>query len=203
MSILSKPWFLAVLALVMMLGTQFVALKMSWSELFPAPPKIKLIKRGDPSPLEWSFSSEEIVRLREELEMRMAKVAAQEEALERYEERLQTDKEEIEDIKNSVDLMRQTLLAEVVRLEGTEATNLKTLSKTYSELNPEAAVSIFGELDDTTVVKILFFMKSDKVGAILQQMAEEGGTNEKLVQRAAKLSDMLRLFTDNTEAKEA
>ncbi|MCH6255831.1 hypothetical protein MLD52_04685 [Puniceicoccaceae bacterium K14] len=203
MSMLSKPWFLAVLALVMMLGTQYVALKMSWSELFPPPPKVTVIKRGDPSPLEWSFSSEEIDRLRDELNMRIAEVEAKEQELDLYQARLNSDRAEIEDVKNSVELMRQTLLSEVVKLESSEARNLKTLSKTYSTLEPAATVSIFSELDDATVVKILFFMKSDIVGSIFQEMATAGGQDGKLVQRAAKLSDMLRLFTDNTAEKKA
>lgn len=201
--LLSAPWFLAVLALVMMLGTQYVALKMSWSELFPKSPQVTVIKRGTPSPLEWSFSSEEIERLQKELEMRIAAVEARETELELYDARLKADRAEIEDVKNAVDLMKQTLLSEVVRLEASEARNLKTLSKTYSSLEPAATVSIFSELDDATVVKILFFMKPEVVGSILQQMADLGRQDEKLVQRAAKLSDMLRLFSDNTEAKEA
>ncbi len=200
--LISKPWFLAVLAIVCMLGTQFVALKLSWNELFPPSPEVLLIKRDDPSPLKWSFSSEEIVRMKKELDERIQAVERKEQKLVDYEARLVADRAEIEDIKNSVDLMRQTLLSDIVKLEAAEVVNLKNLSKTYSSIEPASAVNIFAELDDSTVTKILFFMKSDIQAAILQQMADEGGRNGELVQRAAKLSDMLRLFTDNANEDE-
>lgn len=197
---ISKPWFLAVLAIVCTVGTQFVALKLSWEELFPPSPEVLLLKRDAPSPLKWSFSSEEIGRMKKELDRRLEAQAKKEKRLAEYEARLIADKAEIEDIKNSVDLMRQTLLADVVKLEATEIQNLKALSKTYSSIESESAVNIFAELDDSTVTKILFFMKSDVQAAILQQMA--GTRGSELVQRAARLSDMLRLFTDNANENE-
>ena len=42
-------------------------------------------------------------------------------------------------------------------------------------------------------------MTSDTVGAILQEMATANGGVAEQVRRAAKISDMLRLFTDNTQ----
>lgn len=199
MQILSKPWFLAVLALVLMLGTQVVALKLYWDEVFPAGPKTVVIKREDPKGFTWGFSSNEIVQLELELKTRLANLALREQELSDYESRLAADREEIEDIKNQVARMREKFVESVVKLEADEQKNLKTLAKTYSAIAPEAAVSIFRELDDSTVVKILFFMKSDTVGSILEEMATaEGGVAEQ-VKRAARLSDMLRLFTDNTQ----
>ena len=175
---------------------------MSWEELFPPAPEILLIRRDDPSPLQWSFSSEEIVRMKEELDGRLKKTEEKEIRLAEYEARLIADRAEIEDIKNSVDLIRQTLLNDVIKLEASELKNLKTLSKTYSNIEPQAIVSIFAELDDSTVAKILFFMKTDVQASILQEMADQSGGKGDLVQRAAKLSNMLRLFTDNTNEDE-
>jgi len=195
---MSAPWFLAVLALVIMLGTQFAAFKIYWDELFPKSHEVLVIKRDDPSPLNWSFSSDEIVRLREELEKRLAEVENREGELAEFDARLQADREEIETIKENVELMRQTLMEDIVRLEDAESRNLRNLAKTYAELEPEAAVSIFNELDDDTVVKIMFFMKPETVGLILQEMATQQG-QQGLVKRAAKLSDMLRLFKDETQ----
>jgi len=198
MKILSKPIVLALLALVLMLGTQFVALKMYWAELFPEPNhKALVVTREEPEPFEWGFASDFITNLEDELRNRIASLEAREAELAAYEARLGADRAEIEEIKNQVELMREHLLEGVVKLELDEKDNLKRLAKTYAVLDPEATVSIFNELDDSTVVKVLFFMDSETVGGVLEQMVAGGDAQQ--IKRAAKISDMLRLFTDNSK----
>lgn len=200
MQILSKPWFIAVVGLLLAIGTQLVALKLSWSELFPEQKhKAVVITREEPEAYEWGFSSDYITQLKEELENRLVALEVREQELDDYKGRLEADRLEIEDIKKQVELMRDELMDGVVKLEADEQENLKRLAKTYATLTPDAAVSIFKELDDSTVVKILFFMKTDTVGAILQEMATANGATADELRRAAKISDMLRLFTDNTK----
>lgn len=200
MQMLSKPLVIALLALVLMVGTQFVALKMYWTELFPEPQATALVvKREEPKPFEWGFASEYISQLERELHKRIMMLDAREEELNAYEARLGSDRAEIEEIKKEVELMRENLLEGVVRLEADEVENLKRLAKVYATLTPDATVNIFRDLDDATVVKILFFMKSDTVGAVLQEMATANGGIAEQVRRAAKISDMLRLFTDTSK----
>ena len=91
-SLLSKPWMLAVLALLLMLGTQFAALKLSWSELFPEPEKIGIIHPADPQPLHYSFSSEAIMQMKQELERRLGQVESREQELGAFEARLNADR---------------------------------------------------------------------------------------------------------------
>lgn len=199
MSILTKPWTIAILALVLMLGTQLVALKLYWSTLFPErqAPAVHLVEREAPKSLIWGFSTSEIDSLRAELESRVAMLDLREGELSAYGARLMADKAEIEDIKVQVEGMRDELMNGIVELEEAEQKNLRTLAKTYATLTPDATVSIFRELDEPTVVKILFFMKTDTVGAILQEMATANGGNEEQIKRAASISNMLRLFSSN------
>ncbi len=192
-SLISKPWFLAVLALTLMVGTQVGAYVMYRDQLFPQKKDVLVIKREDPSPIEWSFSSDDLEMLKMELDNRIAKVAEEEAKLASYEARLKSDREEINHIKTEVERMRETLLKDVVAVEEWEKKNLKTLADTYSKLDGPATVSIFNELDDATVAKILKFMKPDTIGEILQEMALQDGGKEALIKRAAKLSNMLRL----------
>lgn len=200
MNILNKPWFLAILALFMMLGTQLVAVKLYWDELFSAKRlKATVVVRDEPEAFSWGFAAEEISELRQELTSRLAELKAREEALNAYAARLESDRAEIDAIKQSVELIRKELMVGIIQLETGEQKNLKSLAKTYATLTPEAAVNIFRQLDDPTVVKILYFMKSDTVGAILEEMATTEENAAEQVKRAAKLSDMLRLFTDATD----
>lgn len=198
--LLSKSWFLAVLALVVMLGTQVGSYMLYRDKIFPEDKDVLVIKREDPSPIGWNFSSDDLARLKAELEERMAEIAEKEASLATYEARLQSDRIEIEEIKSEVERMRDTLLEEVVVVEEWESKNLKTLADTYGNLDPDATVSIFKELDDATVAKILRFMKPATIGDILQEMAVQGGGNEAMIKRAAKLSDMLRLSRDDLQA---
>lgn len=200
-SLLSKSWFLAVLALVIMLGTQVGSYVLYRDMIFPADKDVLVIKREDPSPIAWNFSSDNLKLLKTELDKRLAEVVEKEENLVTYEARLQSDRIEIEEIKAEVERMRDTLLKDVVTVEAWEGKNLKTLADTYGNLDPNATVKIFGELDDATVAKILRFMKPATIGDILQEMAVQGGGNDALIKRAAKLSDMLRLSKDDLQAK--
>lgn len=199
--LLSKSWVLAVLALAIMLGTQVAAYLLYRDEIFPTKKDVLVIKREDPSPIGWSFSSDDLRRLKRELENRLAAVEEKEASLASYEARLQSDRVEIEEIKTEVERMRDTLLKDIVEVEEWESKNLKTLADTYSKLDPDATVKIFNELDDATVTKILRFMKPATIGEILQQMALQEGGNETLIKRAARLSDMLRLSKSDLQAK--
>ena len=197
-NLFSKSWFLAVLALIMTLGTQAVAYLLYRDELFPKPKDILVIKREDPSPISWSFSSDDLKNLKLELDDRAVHLDERQARLVSYEVQLKSDREEIEAIKKDVEEMRETLLKDVVEVEEWERKNLKILADTYGNLDPDATVSIFKELDDATVAKIMRFMKPDTIGEILQEMAMQGGGNEALIKRAAKLSNMLRLSKDET-----
>ncbi len=199
--LLTKSWFLAVLALVITLGTQVGSYMLYRDKIFPAEKDVLVIKREDPSPIGWNFSSDDLRRLKSELDDRMAKIVERESSLATYEARLQSDRIEIEEIKAEVEQMRDTLLKDIVEVETWEGKNLKTLADTYGNLDPDATVSIFNELDDATVAKILRFMKPTTIGDILQEMAQQGGGNEAMIKRAARLSDLLRLSRDDLQAK--
>lgn len=198
MKILTKPWFIAILALVSMVGTQVVAFKLYWDELFPPREKALVVKRDEPQAFSWGFATDEIAELQLELKTRLSSLSVREQQLREYEARLKADRDEIEDVKRQVEVMRGRLLDDIVRLEADEQKNLKTLAKTYSTLTPDAAVSIFDKLDHTTVVKIMFFMKNDVVGAILQEMSTGPKANDDSIKRAAEISNMLRLFSENS-----
>lgn len=204
MQMLTKPFVIAIIALVLMVGTQFVALKLYWKELFPEPDNhAVVVTREEPEAFQWGFASEYINELEMELHSRIAALDSRKEELVAYEERLVADRAEIDEIKAQVEQMREHLLEEVVKLEASETENLKRLAKTYAVLTADATVAIFRELDEATIVKILYFMKADTVGAILQEMATATGTPpdqaREQVRKAAKISEMLRLFMDTSK----
>jgi Mg/Co/Ni transporter MgtE len=86
-------------------------------------------------------------------------------------------------------------------MQASEKTNVRNLSRTYSNMKPTQAVAIISEMTDANIVKILALMKPDIQARILAEMAKTpdgsvagGSGNATLAPRAAKLSDQLRLF---------
>ena len=85
---------------------------------------------------------------------------------------------------------------QVVEIQERELKNLKTLAQTYSAMNPSAVVAIFRELDENMAVKVLSFMKADRVGPILGEMSKavDAASGETMAKRAARITDKLRLL---------
>src|SRR5204863_1646263 len=93
--------------------------------------------------------------------------------------------------------LRKQIADRVIEISTDEAKNIRTLSQTYANLSPRAAVAIIRELDDTTAVKILSLMKPDVVGPIFEEMSKTAAADGLLARRAALLSEKLRLMKAN------
>lgn len=191
--ILRNPWLIAVIAVVLGVGTQAYVLQMRLAKA--AEPKVD--PNAPPEPpkfVDWSFITPEIEAMRTELKDRLAAVEARENDLREYELRLKAERAEIEKIKREVDRMRASVETTITEVQTTEQKNLKTLAATYTNMTPAAVLAIFQKMDDDTVVKILAFMKPDPVGQILEEMARTKEGEGTLAGRAAVISNKLRLL---------
>jgi flagellar motility protein MotE (MotC chaperone) len=142
----------------------------------------------------WDFWTIEIDSLANELKeekARQQKLAAD---LEQRAGRLAAEEQELARVRTELEAMRADIEARVITVGNDELKNLRGLAQTYSNLTPRAAVAIFRELDDITVVKILALMKPDVVGPILEEMTKNSGPDGSLAERAAALSEKLRLI---------
>jgi flagellar motility protein MotE (MotC chaperone) len=74
----------------------------------------------------------------------------------------------------------------VVRFKAQETDNVKHQAKLIAAMSPEGAVSMFGQMDDDDVVRILFVMKPDEASAILDSLSKSGEAK-----RAALLTERL------------
>jgi flagellar motility protein MotE (MotC chaperone) len=195
MKFLRSTWFVAMIALVLGVGLQTYVLLSHVEELGAS---ADAARRGPtnvpPSRIDWDFLSPEMEQLHQELKERVAAVGRREEDLQDYEKRLKAERAEIEKLKREIELVREDLSNRLIEIEVSEQKNLKTLAATYSGIEPTAALSIFQEMDDEMVVKILAFMKPDLVGPILAEMARTKDGDGTLAGRAAALSYKLRLL---------
>jgi flagellar motility protein MotE (MotC chaperone) len=140
----------------------------------------------------WDFWTLAIDNLTSELKEEKARLRQQAEQLDQRTARLAAERQELDKLRLDLEATRHEIDERVIAIGADESRNLRTLSQTYTNLTPHAAVAIIREMDDTTVVKILSLMKPDVVGAIFEEMAS--GTDTSLAKRAANLSEKIRLM---------
>ncbi|HUG11277.1 MAG TPA: hypothetical protein VMM36_09700 [Opitutaceae bacterium] len=143
----------------------------------------------------WDFWTIEIDSLANELKEEKARQQKLAGELEQRAGRLAAEEQELGRVRSELEALRADIDARVVTIGGDEMKNLRSLAQTYSNLSPRAAVAIVRELDDAIVVKIFALMKPDVVGPILEEMTKTAGPDGPLSERAATLSEKLRLVS--------
>jgi flagellar motility protein MotE (MotC chaperone) len=204
---LQSPLFAAVLGILLSIG---VGVYFSARAIVPAleqavataaaakkAPQEQLKQRG------WDFWTIEIDNLSNELKEERARLRKQTEQLDLRAARVAAEEKELAKVRGDIERLRKEIAEKVIEISTDESKNLRTLSQTYTNLTPRAAVAIFKEMDDTTAVKILSLMKADVVGPIFEEMTKAAGTDTALARRAAMLSEKLRLMRANKPASSA
>ncbi|MDD2763101.1 MAG: hypothetical protein PHE83_03885 [Opitutaceae bacterium] len=141
----------------------------------------------------WNFWTIEIENLASDLREERVQVKQQADEFTQREARFAAERRELDKMRADIDTMQREISAKVIEIQTNETKNLRTLAQTYSSLSPKAAVAVFREMDDTTVVKILFLMKADAVAPIFEEMSRTSATDAPLAQRAAVLTEKLRI----------
>lgn len=188
MKFLTSGTGIAVLAAVLGLGTTAGLLYVQKAAFLHPAPDAQVLRRP------WSFKTEEVDNLIAELKNERAKLDQRESGMDQTAAHIEAERQELEKVKASIQAMRDEIAKEIPELQDAEIKNLKGLSQTYSNLSPQAAVAIFREMDDVTVVKILSLMKPDKAAGVLQEMSHTQEQDDTLAKRAALLTDKLRLL---------
>ncbi len=155
---------------------------------------------------DWDFYTAEIDNLVNELKTERESYEKKKSDFAAVELRIATEKKELTRIRVEIEKMRAELSAQTTEMQSSEKTNVRNLSRTYSNMKPEQAVAIISEMTDSNIVKILSLMKPDIQARILAEMAKTldplaagapvpaGSAIATLAPRAAKLTDQLRLL---------
>ncbi len=141
----------------------------------------------------WDFWTVAIENLSNDLKAERAQVKKKEDELDQREARLNVEEQELTKTRRQIEAMRTAIDQRLVEVGLGEQANLKKLAQSYSTLSPKAAVAIFRDMSDRTVVKLLSIMKPDVVGAIFEEMSRESAVDPNLAKRAASITDQLRL----------
>jgi flagellar motility protein MotE (MotC chaperone) len=145
----------------------------------------------------WGFWTIEIENLASDLKEEKAVYLKRMEELKQREERLNAERDELAKQRQQLEALRNDINNRIVSIQADEVKNLKTLVATYSNLTPKATLTIFKEMDDLMVVKILSLMKTDVVSTLFEEMSKQGATDPVLARRVATLTEKLRLLKSN------
>lgn len=142
----------------------------------------------------WDFWTLEIDNLASELRADREALDKREEAMGAREARLAAEASELERMRKEIEALRTEIAEDVYQIQQAEEKNLKSLALTYSNLTPKAALAILNKLDEPTVVKLLALMKPEVSAALFEQMGQAALTDPTMAERAATLSNRLRLL---------
>lgn len=145
----------------------------------------------------WGFWSIELENLATDLRDEKAKLAKREELLDQREARFGAERQELEKLRHELEIARNEISQKMVEIKADELKNLRSLSQTYAALSPKAAVAIFKDMDDVTIVKILSLMKADITGPIFEEMSK--AADPSWPKRAGALSERLRVVKSGTQ----
>jgi flagellar motility protein MotE (MotC chaperone) len=183
--LLQSNWIATALGTLLYL----VTVVLCWPHKSPADsgPSARETKKAGPS---WTFQNPEMDQLIVELKRAKDGLAEKERQLNELELRLQTERQELNQVTQSVHELQIEFDRNVVRVEEQESVNLKKLGKVYSTMAPDGAVLILKQMDESTLTKILALMKESEAAPILEALAKQGDAEAK---RAASICERLRL----------
>jgi len=183
--LLTSPWMSVPLGAFLYLASTLLF----WKTPSPPPPDRDHAKAAVNGP-SWEFTNPEADQLITELKAEKGALALRKQQLDELAARLNAERLELAAATQSVRQLQDEFDKSVVAVQDQEVPNLKKLAKVYAAMTPESAAAVMGKLDDSTLVKIMFFMKESETAGILETLAKKGPDEEK---RAAAISEHLRL----------
>ncbi|PTY08795.1 hypothetical protein DB347_04285 [Opitutaceae bacterium EW11] len=191
----SNPIVLLVLGLLLGVGTGVGMFYRAAKPLIRAAreARVKAVNANRPE-APWDFWTIEIENLASELKDGRAVVKKREEELAAREARLVAEKQELLKQRQELETLRADIGNKMIEIQADELKNLKSLAAMYSNLTPKATLTIFKEMDDLSVAKLLSLMKTDVVSPLFEEMTKQAATDPAMGKRAAALSEKLRLI---------
>ena len=208
----SSSWGLILLAVILGTATAAGVLLLKWPSVTTLPPEPPATRTKIKSQSkDWDFYTAEIDNLIQELQKERTGYEVKTKDLGAVEMRIAAEKqellrlrEELLRLRGEIEKMRDNLTTQTTELLSTEKSNIRNLARSYAIMKPAEAVAILSEMSDANIVKLLATMKADIVAKILGEMAKTkdpaapADSKTTLANRAATISDQLRLFKNDT-----
>ena len=106
-----------------------------------------------------------------------------------WEAQLNAQGKELSTVTHAVSNVQAAFDKRVVLFTEQEKENAKKQVKVIAGMSPDGAAAMLGEMSDTEITKLLYAMKNDLAGGILDAMSKQGQPQAK---RAATLAQKLK-----------
>jgi len=166
--------------------TMFVTL--SLVHFGPVRPAAATPLAADDNP-SWKFRNPEFDQWVSQIKDERAALALREEQLKDWEMRLTAENREISTVTQTVTKLQNDFDQRVLQFKDQEAANAKKQIKVIAGMSPEGAAAMLNEIPDDETTKLLFLMKADVSGPILDAMSKLGPSQAK---RAATITERLK-----------
>ena len=184
--LLQNPLTITALACLMFFGTMFLLLRtLPLGQVTPAA-KEPLTAEDDPS---WKFHNPDIDQWVSQIKDERDTLAVREQNLKEWEARLASESREIATVTQAVSRTQQDFDKRVVLFTDQQKDNVKKQLKVIADMSPDGAVAMFSEMPDDEVAEMLYTLKPDISGAILDAMSKLGSAPAK---RAAALTERIK-----------
>jgi flagellar motility protein MotE (MotC chaperone) len=184
--LLTSSWFVALTSCVVYLATTVILLRPSQFAMAQAVHQASRSPNDDPS---WRFRNPEFEQWVEEIKSEKEALRLREQQLRELQTRLDAERQEILTLTQAVHHLQTQFDKGVVRFKEQEIDNLKLQTKIIAGMSPEGAAAILNEMPEDEIVRVLFSLKADQSGQILESMSKTGKTEAK---HAADLALRLR-----------
>jgi flagellar motility protein MotE (MotC chaperone) len=196
--ILQSPGTVVLLGGLLFFATMFAAFKSVHLGSPMVPAKVAVAAEDNPS---WKYRNPEIdqwiTQIKEEREAQAVKSAQ----LKEWEARLAVESKEISMVTQTVTKLQGDFDKRVLQFKEQEKDNLKKQIKVVADMTPDGAATMFNEMTDDEVAKILFMMKPDVSAPILDAMSRQGQAHaSRAAILANRLKDVLTVPAPNTLA---
>jgi len=195
---LQSPVTVGVAACLLFFLTTFALLRVLPLGTVPAGAKAVQMAEDDPS---WKFHNPDIDQWVAQIKSEREALAVREQQLKDWETRLAAESREIAAVTEAVTHTQEEFDRRVLLFTDQQKDNVKKQLKVVGDMTPDGAAAMLNEMPDDETARLLYAMKADVAGAILDAMSKAGGVAAK---RAAALTgrvkDIMPVATTNLTA---
>lgn len=184
--ILQNPATVLAVAFLLFFGTVFLLLRNLHLGRVTLAEKPPMSADDDPS---WRFHNPDIDQWVSQIKNERDALALREQELKDWEARLAAESREIAAVTQAVTRTQNDFDKRVVLFTDQQKDNVKKQIKVIADMTPDGAAAMMSEMPDDEVARLLYTLKPDIAGGILDAMSKLGGASAK---RAAALTDRIK-----------
>ena len=148
--------------------------------------KAPLRAEDDPS---WKFHNPDIDQWVSQMKDERDALAVREQNLKEWEARLTAESREISAVTQAVSRTQAEFDKRILLFTEQQKDNAKKQLKVIADMSPDGAAAMLNEMPDDEAAQLLYSMKADVSGAILDAMSKAGGAPAR---RAAALTERIK-----------